>query len=349
MRRTIGFVLTLLFAGTLRGQDAREPVLLLVRQNPAPLITVGHPDAAGNKYGFEGGRVVKVGGVYQLFTSEMVGDPRWVKMKLGRWTSRDGLQWKRAATLYESSGEFAGKDPRASLWAPMPVYDDAEKRWNIFYVAYRSAPDVPELWLSNYDAQIWRAVSESAGEDGIAGPYRDVGVVLEPGADSDLWEGLQGTDSFSAYRTRSGWYGFYGSARTEANPIRFWGVGLTSAPAIGGPWKRVSALNPVPFEKRFAENPIVEPLANGGYMAVYDVDIEERNSIGYAYSADGIHWNPGHRLVIQPTAGQWATTVRTPLGLVAEGGGTYSLFYTGEQKQEPHSVFSIGMVTLKLE
>ena len=47
-----------------RGEDARQPVLRLVHQNPAPVITVAHPDAAGNKYGFEGGRVVKVGGVY---------------------------------------------------------------------------------------------------------------------------------------------------------------------------------------------------------------------------------------------------------------------------------------------
>jgi hypothetical protein len=349
LRRTMVFVSALIWAVSLCGQNAREPALRLVRQHPAPVITVSHPDAAGNKYGFEGGRVVKVGGVYQLFTSEMVGDPIWVKMKLARWTSVDGLHWKRAGTLYESSGEFAGKDPRAALWAPMPVYDEAEKRWNLFYVAYRCAPDLPGVWLNNYDAQIWRAVSEKAGEDGIGGPYRDVGVVLEPGADSEMWEGLQGTDSFFPYRTEHGWYGFYGSARTEFNPIRFWGVGLAAAPATGGPWNRVPALNPVPLEKKFAENPVVEPLPHGGYMALYDVDVVVRDSIGYAYSADGIHWNPGRRLTVQPTPGQWATTVRTPLGLVAEGNGTYSLFYTGEQKQEPHSVWSIGMVTLKLE
>lgn len=343
------FLVFLLCAATQYGQDGRQPTLRLVNQNPAPLITIAHPDAAGIKYGFEGGRVVKVAGVYQLFTSEMVDDPIWVKMKLGRWTSSDGLHWKRAATLYESSGEFAGKDPRASLWAPMPVYDGAAKRWNLFYVAYRSAPDVPKLWLSNYDAQIWRAVSETAGDEGIAGPYRDVGVVLEPGAESDLWEGLQGTDSFFAYKTAQGWQGLYGSARTEANPIRFWGIGLASASEIGGPWKRVSALNPVLLEKRFAENPVVEPLPQGGYMAIYDVDIEEHNSIGYAYSADGIHWNPGRRLVIQPMAGEWATSVRTPLGLIPEGDGTYTLFYTGEQKREPHSIYSIGMVTVKIE
>ena len=112
MRRTTAFVLTLLCAGALlaqdarRGEDARQPVLRLVHQNPAPVITVAHPDAAGNKYGFEGGRVVKVGGVYQLFTSEMVGDPQWVKMKLGRWTtatacngSAQELCMNRAASL----------------------------------------------------------------------------------------------------------------------------------------------------------------------------------------------------------------------------------------------------------
>jgi hypothetical protein len=30
------------------------------------------------------------------------------------------------STLFESSGEFAGADPRASLWSPLPVYDERE-------------------------------------------------------------------------------------------------------------------------------------------------------------------------------------------------------------------------------
>jgi hypothetical protein len=68
-------------------------------------LTVDSPGTGGNKYGFEGGRVLKLNGTYHLFTSEMIGDPHWVKMKLAHWTSRDRRRWQRAATL---SGKRSG-------------------------------------------------------------------------------------------------------------------------------------------------------------------------------------------------------------------------------------------------
>src|SRR5438067_1792902 len=203
-------------------------------------------------------------------TSEMIGAPIWVKMQLGYWRSGDSLHWKRIATLFTSSGEFKGKDPRASLWSPLPVFDEAESRWNLFYVAYRSAPSSGGRFLLNHGGEIWRAVSLTTGPDGIGGPYRDVGVVLRPGADADAWEGLQGTDSFFPYPVGRAWRALYGSAKTQVRPIEYWWVGLASAPAIGGPWKRMSALNPMRIESVFIENPIVECLPDGGYLCVYD-------------------------------------------------------------------------------
>src|ERR687885_539128 len=103
--------------------------LILVEHYPSPVVTTRSPGAEGNKYGFEGGSVVKIGNTYHLFTSEMVGDPIWVRMRLAHWQSDDRLHWTRISTLYESSGEFEGKDPRAALWSPLPVYDDTEQRW----------------------------------------------------------------------------------------------------------------------------------------------------------------------------------------------------------------------------
>src|SRR5260370_5061226 len=117
-----------------------EPRLRLLRQHETPVLTKRHPDAAGIKYGFEGGRVVKLGSTYHLFTSEMAGDPIWVKMQLGYWRSGDGVRWKRIGTLFSSSGEFEGNDPPASLWSPLPVFYAKEGRCNRFYVAYRAAP-----------------------------------------------------------------------------------------------------------------------------------------------------------------------------------------------------------------
>jgi hypothetical protein len=310
-----------------RSKDLRLDV---IKRYPGPVLTIHSEGAEGNKYGFEGGRVVKVGNTYHLFTSEMVGDPHWVKMRLAQWTSADRVHWKRTATLYESSGDFTGSDPRAALWSPMPVYDPGAKRWNLFYVAYQAAPDTMHEWLTNHEGRIWRAVSETSGWEGIDGPYKDTGIVLQRGEDSDLWEGLQGTDSFFPYRVGNKWYALYGSAHTESLPISLWQVGLASAPSLGGPWSRCTDLNPLHVEPRFIENPIVTRLASGAYVAVYDNHVP--NQVGYSISEDGIHWSAGKHLVVQTGNGIWASEVRTPLGLVEEGDGGFTLFYTANEK-----------------
>jgi hypothetical protein len=204
---------------------AAAPRLVLLRQHKAPVLTTRSPGAEDIRYGFEGGRSVKVGDTYHLFTSEMAGDPIWVKMRLGHWTSRDRLAWKRAGTVAESSGEFAGRDPRASLWSPLPVWDAGANRWNLFYVAYRSAPSDGTRFLLNHKGEIWRAVARTPGVEGIGGGFEDVGVVMRPGPDSLPWEGLQGTDSFFPWPVGRRWRAFYGSARTETRPIGHWLVG----------------------------------------------------------------------------------------------------------------------------
>jgi len=73
-------VYALLIAGLLQaGQAARHPqsrvTLTIVEQRDTPVIRRGDPGTEQNKYGFEGGCVIKQNGVYHLFTSEMVGDP----------------------------------------------------------------------------------------------------------------------------------------------------------------------------------------------------------------------------------------------------------------------------------
>jgi hypothetical protein len=330
-----------------------EPSFTLVEQYPSKVIDWTSPGAEGIEYGFEGGSVIKIEGTYHLFTTEMLPGPLGVKTRMPHWTSSDRIHWKRVSTLYESSGDFTGKDPRASLWAPMPVYNTDEGRWDLFYVAYTCAPSTKTEWRGNYDGQIWRAVSKVKGYGGIGGPYEDVGLILKPDANSQPWEGLQGTDSFFPYQVGKRWLGFYGSANSEHLPMEHWRVGLAEAPALPGPWKRMSAGNPVNLEKRFAENPIVTRLDNGYYVAVYDNDIEYPNTIGYTWSApsDGVHWAPGRPIVVQPKGkGFWADTVRTPLGLIPEGNGQYTVFYTGYQNPPvsgPHHYSSVGFVTLK--
>jgi len=321
-------ILALLVSGTWLKAGGQE--LVVTHRSAAPSLTIHSSGAEGNRYGFEGGRVVKLNGIYHLFTSEMVGDPHWVKMKLGHWTSEDQIHWKRVGTIAESSGDFTGKDQRAALWSPLPVFDPKEGRWNLFYVAYQAAPDTSEHWLTNHEGRVWRAVSTVAGIEGIGGPYRDVGVILQRGKDSDSWEGLQGTDSFFPYQVGDRWYAFYGSAHTEKLPISSWQVGLATAKTLGGPWVRYTDLNPLKIEPRFIENPIVTRLTDGTLVAVYDTDAP--NAVGYSISSDGIHWSLGKHLVVQEGKDVWSTEVRTPLGLIDEGNDSFTLFYTANEK-----------------
>lgn len=327
--RIASLVLSILSRPILATDQTNHLGLSVTKKFDEPILTIHTSGAEGNKYGFEGGRVIKLNGTYHLFTSEMVGDPHWVKMKLAHWTSRDRLHWKRVSTMFESSGDFTGKDQRAALWSPMPVYNQQEDHWNLFYVAYQSAPDTTKEWLTNHEGRIWRAVSQVKGIDGIGGPYRDAEVILERGNSSDPWEGLQGTDSFFPYQIGHQWYAFYGTGHTERLPISLWQVGLIWAPDLSGPWKRCTELNPLQIEPVFIENPVVTKLADGPYVAVYDTHVE--NSVGYTFSTDGVHWTSGKALTVQKGNGVWASEVRTPLGLIEEGKDSFTLFYTANQ------------------
>jgi len=310
-----------------------------------PVIDAGHPDCKDNKYGFEGGSVVKLDGVYHLFASEMAGDPFWVRMRIAHWTSPNGIEWKRVSTIKETSGKPRAETglPYESFWAPMPIYNEADKQWELFHVAYDTGGAV--------GGRIWRATSTVQGRAGIAGPYKDVGIILQPDADSQKWEGWQGVASFYPYQVKDRWFAFYGSHGGGPG----WQVGLAEAPALTGPWKRRVSGNPCTIEPVFLENPIVTRIGDL-YVAVYDSDIvnspdynyhKEANSVGYATSADGVLWSTGGRIIVQPQGpANWATDIRTPLGLIDEGNDTFTLFYTAENKKRfwPVSIIRLKMI-----
>src|SRR5678815_5336227 len=156
----------------------------IIDQHPTALISRSTPGAQDNKYGFEGGRVVLLDGTYHLFISEMNADPKWTKTRLAHWTSRDGIAFTRQSTLVESTGDFTGADPRAALFLPIPEFDDELNRWTLFYSAFRSAPNRKDAWLINHNGQIVRALSQTVGPGGIAGPYKDIDIALQPDANS---------------------------------------------------------------------------------------------------------------------------------------------------------------------
>jgi hypothetical protein len=321
----------------------------LIDAPPVPVITSRHLDLAGNKYGFEGGCFVKEAGVYHAFMAEIAGDPFNCRMRLAHWSSADLRSWRRVGTLYETDGSITPGDPRFSLWSPMVVFNESEDRWNLFYVAY--TPGEGKIQGLHTNGRIWRAVSTVAGRGGIGGPFRDVGVVLQPDADSEPWEGQQATDSFYPWPVGNEWYSFYGGHNYE--PVGPWPVGLVKAPALAGPWKRCPELNPSPIEPVFVENPIVT-LVGLHYVAIYDncapgdTYIAEARHVGYSVSADGIHWPKGGNLAVQPPEGpaQWSEDIRTPLGLVAEPDGTFTMLYTGKVRGE--HFWAVGVARLKM-
>ena len=305
----------------------------LVEVHAGPILGKATAGTKLIRFGFEGGRALKLAETFHLFISEMVDEPKFAKTRLGHWTSIDGLAWQRQSTLVESSGEFEGRDPRAAIFLPQPVFDERADRWNLFYAAFRSAPNRMDQWLLNHDGRIWRAVSRAPGPQGIGGPYDDVGVVLQRVAESDPWEGLQGVDSFFPYQVGDNWYAFYGSAQTQNWPCQFWGVGLATSAALAGPWRRCSELNPVRIDEPFMENPIVTRFADGRYAMVYDAVLKGR-AIGCAISSDGIHWPAGHRVELAGPEFGWLRQTRTPLGLIPRDADrqTFDVFYTGEEQ-----------------
>jgi hypothetical protein len=299
--------------------------LRVLAVDPVPLVGPGHPDLLPPTTGMEGGRVFLHAGRVHWCTAELAGEPRWVRMRLGHWSLDADGQPRRRGTLVASSGDHTGEDARAACWSPMPFWNPETGHWELFYVTYRAKPDTPDCWNTNHDGRVWRAISRVAGPDGLDGPYDDAGVLLAPGPDSQPWEGHQGVDSFFLYRAADGGLvALHGSAKTQIVPCPFWGVGLSTATSFAGPWTRQPHGNPLPFDPVFAENPVVERLADGRYLAL----IDGNGRIGWSLSRDGRAWDPAQWLQIPDTAHRWWRHLRTPLGLIPRPDGTHDLWFT---------------------
>lgn len=334
--------------GESTAQPQPEIRLEVIAADPEPVLDESMPGTEDNLYGFEGGTVVRTEGTdYHLVTAERFDDPIIVKMRLAHWTSPDGTHWARKSTLFESSGDFTGQDARAALWGPMPVFDASENRWNLFYVAYRAKPNTPDAWYENHEGRIWRAVSTVQGRHGVGGPYRDDAVVLEPGPQSQAWEGLQGVDSFFPYPVGDRWLAFYGSAHTQVVPCPFWGTGLAEAESLSGPWRRRASGNPVKLDAVFAENPVVL-RAGGLWVALVDGGhINQR--FGYATSRDGLTWSRAEWIDLSQSIRPWWGLMRTPLCLLPEEDGTHTIFYTALRERPGKQSFgAVGRVRVRL-
>ena len=300
------------------------------------------------KFGFEGGRVVKVADTYHLITAEMYDEPQWVSMRLGHWESKDGLDWSRVGTVRKSDADMTGSSQRSSVWGPMVIFNDDDNRWHLVYVCYKGKPDEPNTFWRNHEGIIQHAVSMTAGKEGIYGPYKDQGILMRYDENPDPWEGLQGTDSFFPFKIDNKWLAFYGSATTQDLANCKWPIGLAQAKRIEGPWKRLSKLNPVDISE-FAENPIVLQLENKIYIAIVDGGPKE-NKLGYTLSWDGLHWSKLRYIDPGTVTEKWWSMMRTPQSLIKEEDGTYTMFFTAYKKYTDGSQFGhVSKLKLKIE
>lgn len=140
-----------------------------------------------------------------------------------------------------------------------------------------------------------------------------------------------------------------------------WLVGLASSPNITGPFTRLPTGNPVPLinPPTFNENPLVYQLPSGVYVSVFDflepeVTSGKSNVFGFSYSNDGVNWpaSNGAAVSLAPSNGTtpWFSVVRTPLGLIDEGNGTYTMFYTAwHQPPGQPRTEAVGFAILELK
>ncbi|MBK0370877.1 glycoside hydrolase family protein [Flavobacterium agrisoli] len=348
-----------------------KPLFKVIGGQDAPVIDEGMSGTEGIQGGFEGGRVVKIKDTYHMFPTERAGEKGVdyyydrVKTKIGHWTSKDAIHWKRESTIYQASGVYAiteddnpMNDRRAAIWSYMPVFNEKTNKWYGYYLAYTVHKEIEP---NHSFGRIWRCESTVEGIDGIGGPYKDMGIIMEPGLDSQPWEGRQGVASFFPYQVGDKFFGFYSGAYPFESWADYpkksgkgWFVALAESKSLEGPWSRLNkGLEPIKtIHPQFVENPIVSQLPNGLYIAIFDGGPEGwghhlPNMIGYTLSKDGVNWSEARYIPIETKVKKWWDIMRTPLCLIPEGNDEYTIVYNAiDLKRRFHPT---GMVKVKLD
>ena len=305
------------------------PRLVLVRQHPTPVITTRTPGAEGIRYGFEGGRVGEGRRHVPPLHDRDGGRPH-----VGR---RPASATGRAATA--SRGR--GSRPSASRAASSRGRTRARRSGRRFPCgtrpraagtsstsAYRSMPTDGTRFLLNHAGEIWRAVSRTTGPGGHRRPVRGRGRRDEAGPRLAPLGGPAGHRLVLPVAGGGRWRAFYGSARTETKPIGHWLVGPAEAAVARRPVAARARGQPGPDRGALHREPDRDRGA-GRRVAWPSTTARRRTASAGRGREDGVRWGKGQGLVVQPKAGEWAKEMRTPLGLVPEGGDRFTLFYTG--------------------
>lgn len=338
-------------ASGVSGSTQSLPTTLeLAAAHHGPVIDDENTDvtASKNRSGFETGQVVKLGDTYHMFVNEMFDRPHR-DMRIAYWTSTDATHWKRHSTIVNSIPGRSPTNPRSEVWVTGVEFNKDENAWNIFYVAYRAGDSSKgEIAGNDYSGRIWRAKSVIAGKDGIAGPYADMGIVLQPDEHTQKWEGQQAVACFNPYKVGDTWFAMYDGHNHK--PKGPWPTGMAFASSLKGPWTRMpEGFNPLKVVPEFMENEVVSKLKDGRYLMVFDSFGDQQ--IGYSISDDGIHWPPEKRIKIQTSGDSWAEdgdhAMRTPLCAIEEKDGSFTVIYTALTTMHGKKFFAIGQCKLR--
>ncbi len=309
----------------------------VVRGSKLPIIDEFHKGAHDNVGGFENGSVIKLeNGEYHMLVVEMFVDGEvlnqgiWSPARIAHWVSIDAVNWDRKGLVI--AGNAIPRDEKENSWSPSFFWNKEENCWNIF-------------WRGN---AVFRYKSTVKGKNGIAGPYVEANKIWPPfEADKSHWHSGWFASFGNIFKAKDErWYAFFCIGK-EVNGDENWYAGLACAESIDGKWVPNINTNAPTF--LYSENPFVYKY-DDVYFCVYD-DLSCQKSIGLGYSYDGMHWE--RQLVDLTHYVDWCdddwyvNTVRTPMSLIKEDDGTYTVFFTAAQKTNGY--FSIGSLSLSIE
>ncbi len=317
--------------------------LQLVSLQTKPIIKKGDKGTEDNQFGFEGGTCRKVNGVYYLFVTEVFNLPKTAAVRLAIWKSNNGLKFRKIRVIAETNRNWEDTTNHMSPWAPNAVYDDDRKVWSVFNVGYRRKANSTSVY--NMSGRILRHDSKVKGINGIAGPYKEA-AWLDIDKTPEWFEGPGEMLSFYPYKVGKEWWAFYGAnsvpeavdatGATDPNAKNIFYAGLLKATrGLTSKWARQTALNPVQMDSSFVENSIVTKVSPNLYINLYDG--ANKQELSYACSKDGIHWEKEQLLQI-PNAPAWIKNTRTPLCLINEGKGIYTIFFTAFDGKNPDNI-----------
>lgn len=278
---------------------ASVPRLEMIPGSLVEIVNSTSAGSQGNKHGYEDGSVRRVGNTTHMLVSELISDPMWIRTRLGHWATTNlsgDAGWERVGTLILDGHQMISTancsdvaSHNAALWSPIAFYEN--NSWFLTYVGYNCG----HSWrTANTNGVIKLAKSTLPGPLGIGGPYLSTDdALLAPGPESQAWEGIQGVDSFFAFKSPSNQLlAFYGSS-PFGHP---WNVGLaqSSSNSINGPWTRLAHGNPLALDAGRTENPIVVETQDGDgsplLLMVHDFVTQNGGGFGMSWSKDGVHW-----------------------------------------------------------